>query len=81
MVGTTDALSGQIGTRVREARAGAGLSIEEVARSLLISIEMFNSAERGHVRFTASHIADLCDLFDRMPSWFFEPDNATRQPM
>ena len=72
MVVNVKAFAGQIGARVREARSDAGLSIEQIARSLSIPTEEFVAAERGDIRFTASQIVDLCDLLDRLPGWFFE---------
>ena len=47
MIVNIRAFAGQIIARVREARCEAGLSIEQIARSLSISTETFSAAERG----------------------------------
>ena len=61
-----------VGSRVRARRVELGLSENETAAAISVTVEDLLEAEAGRANFTAAEIYQLCGLLRVTVSWFFE---------
>jgi transcriptional regulator with XRE-family HTH domain len=86
----------ELGTRLRQLRAGMGLTVEEVGEKLLCSATKISRMETGARRPTLRDVRDLCELYDvdeqtsaefmdlakkaREPGWWAQYDDLKLDP-
>ena len=59
-----DNLKAEIGNRIKELRALHGMTQEELANRLDVSIKHVSAVERGLSTFSIEHMIELCDILD-----------------
>ena len=69
---TTYALDKTLGKRVKSKRVLAGLSQEQLAQKLRVSINDIASYEIGATRISAAHLFELAKALDVPPVYFFD---------
>ncbi|MEM9570352.1 MAG: helix-turn-helix transcriptional regulator [Pseudomonadota bacterium] len=61
-----------LGMRIAQARSDSGVSLDEVAAALEVSVAEYAALERGEQRVSAFVLANISRLFGRSISWFYE---------
>lgn len=65
-------LDRHIGTKLRDLREERAVTPEKVAAYLSISLERYSAFELGREAISARHLYDICRLFDKPVTYFFE---------
>ena len=61
-----------VGTRVRSRRILMGMSQERLADQLGVTFQQVQKYEKGSNRISASRLADISEILDVQPGYFFE---------
>ena len=61
-----------VGTRVRSRRILMGMSQERLADQLGVTFQQVQKYEKGSNRISASRLADISEILDVSPGYFFE---------
>lgn len=71
----------QVGERIRRRRILLGLTQDQVADALSISYQQIQKYETGANRISAGRLAQIAEVLEVLPGWFFGSTEVTDAPV